>query len=276
MKKIITLFAALFMLSNVFYSQEKYEVFPDDLLIQPFTANMIEPKVGFLFETDHNDLRLDIGNSMDIVRMNIKDNQSFSFGADFFTYTKLRSEDNFHFPVDAVDYLFGVNFGYKKLFGENEYGARLRISHISAHLVDGHYDKTLDAWRDGHEPRVYSREFIELMPFYRMNDLRVYAGFTYLFHVTPDLGKDSYQCGFDYYWTDMLGKYITPYAAYDLKLVNIDTYTGNNSLNLGVKFGKPYGKGFSVYFHYYNGKSVHGEYYEYNREYSAIGINLDL
>ena len=39
-------------------------------------------------------------------------NSKLSFGADLFTYTLLRSQSDFHFPVDAVDYLFGVNFGY--------------------------------------------------------------------------------------------------------------------------------------------------------------------
>ena len=77
-----------------------------------------------------------------------------------FTYTLLRGETDFHFPVDAVDYLFGVNFGYKNNFEKNkEFGARLRISHISAHFVDGHFDGSTGNWRDGQIPRVFSREF---------------------------------------------------------------------------------------------------------------------
>jgi hypothetical protein len=98
-----------------------------------------------------------------------------------------------------------------------------------------------------------------------------------LIHVTPEeIGKDNYKIGFDYFAKNLIGENFTPFIAYDFKLVNIDKYTGNNSINAGIKFGKPNGKGLSIYFHYYSGKSIHGEYYDFNKEYSAIGINLDL
>ena len=277
MKRNFAVILTLLLLNFISYSQDKTEFFPDDLLIQPFTANILEPKLGFLFQLDANELRLDIGNSLDLIRHKLNENETISFGADLFTYTLLRSESDFHFPVDAVDYLFGVNFGYLKKLENSEYGLRLRISHISAHFVDGHFDNQRGEWRGGLNPRVYSREFFELMPFYKFNNLRLYVGVTYLFNVTPDeLGKDSYQAGFDYFMTEIFDSDITPFLAYDFKLVNIEEYSGNNSINAGVKLGKPNGKGLSFYFHYYSGKSVHGEYYDFNRTYSAIGFNLDL
>lgn len=267
----------MFFWGNKISSQTKDVLFPDDLMIQPFTANILEPKLGFFFQLNKNELRLDIGNSIDIYRKSFSDNQTISFGADLFTYTLLRGEKDFHFPVDAVDYLFGINLGYKKVNRTNEYGARLRISHISAHFVDGHYDNRTQGWRDGQKPRVYSREFIELMPFYTFDNLRFYAGITYIFNVSPsDIGKDNYQFGFDYFLGNILGKNFSPFAAYDFKLENIDKYSGNNSVSLGVKFGKVNGKGLSIYFNYYSGKSIHGEYYDFNKKYSGIGINLDL
>ena len=214
---------------------------------------------------------------MDIAQLQLNENSILSFGADFFTYTLLRGESNFHFPVDAVDYLFGINAGLRIVDDNISYGARLRLSHISAHFVDGHYDGINERWRDGLKPRVYSREFIELMPFYQINSLRVYAGFTYLINVDPsDLGKDSYQLGFDYFAVGLINKLITPFAGYNIKLVNIYEYSANNSIQVGIKFGHPYGKGFSIYYQYYSGKSVHGEYFNFNRKYSAIGFNLDL
>lgn len=275
MKTFVTLFLLLF--STIGFSQEKYELFPDDLLIQPFTANIIEPKLGFVFQSNGDELRLDIGNSLDLLRYQLSDNETLSFGADLFTYTLLRKEDDFHFPVDAVDYLFGINFGYVKKLCNSEYGIRLRFSHISAHLVDGRYSQDRMEWIEGHLPRVYSREFIEFFPYYKFNNLRVYAGYTYIYHIDPgDLGKHSYQIGFDYYLVDAINDYITPFAAYDLKIVDIYGKSGNNSINVGVKFGKPFGKGFSLYYHYYSGKSVHGEFYEFKKDYSAIGVNFDL
>ena len=277
MKKI---FCVLFLISLLkIDAQDKLEFFPEGLTIQPFAANILEPKVGFLIQTGGNELRLDIGNSIDIARINSNENETWSIGADLFTYTLLRGETDFHFPVDAVDYLFGFNFGYKKnIDTENQIGARVRISHISAHFVDGHFDGSNNRWRDGQNPRVYSREFIEFFPYYKMENLRIYTGFTYIFHVDPSsIGKNNYEIGFEYFFSNLFNsENINPFVAYDLKIINLDKYTGNNSVNLGVKFGKKNGKGLSVYYNYYSGKSIHGEYYDFNREYSAIGINIDL
>ncbi len=276
MNKKITVFVLLF--SAVSFAQNKLELFPDDLTIQPFTANTLEPKLGFVFQMGKNELRLDIGNSIDIIRYEKCPGEIFSFGADLFTYTLLRGEKNFHFPVDAVDYLFGINAAYKKnVDDENEYGARLRISHISAHFVDGHYDGANNQWRDEHNPRVYSREFIELMPYYKINSFRAYAGFTYLFHVTPSIiNKDNYQVGFDYFFNNIISQNITPFIGYDYKLTHLDKYTANHSASIGIKFGKFQGRGLSVYINYFSGKSIHGEYFDFNKEYIALGLNLDL
>ena len=274
-KKSVALFFLIFIEA---FAQNKIDLFPDDLLIQPFTANTLEPKLGSIFHVGKNELRLDIGNSTDIFNYHINEKETFSFGADMFTYTLLRGEKNFHFPVDAVDYLFGINAGYKKIESDQtEYGVRLRISHISAHFADGHYDGANQQWRNGLNPRVYSREFIELMPFYKIDSFRAYTGFTYIFHVTPSsIKKDNYQTGFDYFLQNVLPKNLTPFIGYDYKLVHLDHYSGNHSVVLGVKFGRPEGRGLSLFYNYYSGKSIHGEYFDFNKEYSAIGINLDL
>lgn len=275
MKKIFVVFILALSISQL-YSQNKVELFPGSLTINPFTANTLEPKLGFLFHSSENELRLDIGNSVDIVRVT-NCMSTYSFGADLFTYTRLRKEENFHFPVDAVDYLFGVNFSYKMKFNRLEAGVRVRLSHISAHMVDGHYENTLNVWRDNQNPRVYSREFIELMPYVKFRNLRVYAGFTYIFHIDPVyLKKDNYQIGFDYFVPAKLFGLINPYIGYDLKLIHPHAYTANNSIVAGLKLGKRFGRGMSLYYQFYSGNSVHGEYFDKKVEYSAIGINLDL
>lgn len=276
LKKCCVIFL-LFIIPGIISAQGKTVFFPDDLLIQPFSANQLEPKLGFLFQTEENELRLDIGNSIDILRKKIEDDLTISFGADLFTYTLLRGESNFHFPVDAVDYLFGLNFGLLKLNESYKYGIRFRLSHISAHFVDGHFDGTSGTWKDGLNPRIYSREFIELIPFYHTANLRVYAGFTYLFHVDPtDIKKDNYKLGFDYFLDQTFTDLFIPFAAYDLSVIHLNKYTANHSISAGIKFGKKEGKGFSVFFNYYAGKSIHGEYFDRTVKYSAIGINLDL
>ena len=57
---------SLFLFISIVNAQEKLELFPSYLLIQPFTANTLKPKFGFEFKTDKNELSLNVGNSMDI------------------------------------------------------------------------------------------------------------------------------------------------------------------------------------------------------------------
>ena len=274
-KKILPVL--ILFLTNIFVAQTKTEIFPSKLLIQPFTANTLKPKIGFDFQTDKNELTLNIGTSIDILHFRKCAKSYFSFGVELFNYTRLRQEANFHFPVDAVDYLFGFTFGYKKQNKQNEYGARLRISHISAHFVDGHYSKSKNAWRNNREPRVYSREFLELIPFYRIDKFRLYVGATYIFSIDPtDIGKDQYQFGFDYFAKNLISENVTPYFAYDFRLINLYSYSGNNSIEAGIKYGFANGKGFSVYLKYFAGYNIHGEYFDVREKYLALGFNFDL
>jgi hypothetical protein len=277
MKLFKILFLLFLLIQSSAFTQTNIEIFPSNLLIKPFTANTLKPKLGFEFKTNINELTLNIGRSVDILhyRKNVK--TTYSFGAELFTYTLLRSQSNFHFPVDAVDYLFGFNFGYKKLLFKNEIGARLRISHISAHFVDGHFDKRKSKWLYGRKPIVYSREFIELVPYYKIENLRLYFGFTYIFSIDPNnIGQDQYQLGFDYFATNLLSEHLSPYIAYDFRLVNIYSYTGNNNIEAGLKYGYTDGKGISIYLRYFSGFNIHGEYFNTKENYIAIGFNFDL
>lgn len=274
-KKLI-LFICLLSAQQAF-AQKNYTYFPAEVLITPFQANFLEPKVGVMFHTGQNDLRLDIGATRDLLWIQ-QGEHTMNVGADFFTYTKLRGEKDFHFPVDAVDYLFGINTGLLVKKTGHEYGFRLRLSHISAHLVDGHYDGTTNRWRNGQVPRVYSREFIEFTPYLQNECSRVYLSYTYLFHVNPDfLGRNILQVGGEHYFTGLLPKKVTPFVAADLKLRKIYSYRVNQNIMAGFKFSaKNYGPGASLYFCYYNGTNNHGEYFDFTEDFTGIGFNLDF
>ncbi len=275
MRSIIILILLAFIKLNSL-GQTTTEWFPADLNIQPFTANFLEPKAGFQYLFDLEKVRIDIGTSHDIIHWNSMD-ESFSFGADFFTYTRARSEHNFKFPVETVDYLFGINGSYKNKSEQNEWGARLRFSHISAHLVDGYYDAESESWLNGREPFVYSKEFFELIAYYKIIDIRIYGGITYNIHIVPnEIKKGIVQTGFDYYLTHFQLPLFTPFIAYDFKLTGIDEYMGNNIISAGIKFGQPESRGFSILASYFSGKSVHGEFYNINESYLTLGINLDI
>ncbi|MCH8170487.1 MAG: DUF1207 domain-containing protein [Bacteroidetes bacterium] len=274
MRKFVLLILIIFTIQS--YSQSNKEWFPKGLNIQPFTANFLEPKAGFNYLLGESNIRLDIGTSADILKI-VDEDKIISYGVDLFTYTRLRSDDNFKFPVETIDFYFGVNYAQRFIKKEKEYGFRFRFAHISTHLVDGSFDQQTNTWRNGRVPIVYSREFFELMPFYRVNGFRAYVGLTYLFHTLPDkISKGIYQIGFDNYFTSFSANAFTPFVAYDFKLSKIDKFTGNNIFSAGLKFGKFDEKGFSITFSYYSGKSVHGQLFNINENYFTFGFNMDL
>ena len=276
MRKLLYITLTILFITNYNKAQIKKEWFPSKLNIQPFTANLLEARTGSSYLLNQKKIRLDIGSTEDIYRIE-KGNTVLSFGADLFTYTRLRSENNFRFPVETIDYFFGINSGYKIINNNAQYGFRFRLSHISAHLVDGRYNGTSNNWRDNLIPFVYSREFIELFPFYKINSFRAYTGLTYLFHVIPNtIGKGIYQLGFDYYLPSLISKNVSPFFADDFKISKLDKYFGNNIFKAGIKFGKYDSKGFSIVFAYYSGKSIHGLFYYLSEHYAALGINFDL
>ena len=174
--------------------------------------------------------------------------------------------------------MFGINSGYKKFAGNNEWGVRFRFSHISAHIVDGRYDANTETWRDARKPFVFSNEFFELFPYFKFSGFRVYLGLTYIIHILPEnINKGIYQAGFDYFVLPLGTAAVTPFIAYDFKVNGIDNiYVGNNIIKIGVKFGSPFSRGFSILFSYISGRSVHGELYDLNENYANFGINLDL
>jgi len=274
MRKIVLLILIVFLTQS--FSQSNKEWFPKGLNIRPFTANFLEPRAGFSYLLDKSNIRLDIGTSADVLRI-ADEGKIISFGVDLFTYTRLRSENNFKFPVETTDFYFGVNYAQRFIRKEKEYGFRFRFAHISTHLVDGSFNGQNGIWRNGRSPIIYSREFFELMPFYRINGFRTYAGITYLFHTLPaNISKGIYQVGFDNYFTSFPSKTFTPFIAYDFKLSKIDKFTGNNIIMGGIKFGKFDEKGFSITLSYYSGKSVHGQLFNINENYFTLGFNMDL
>lgn len=265
-----------FIIADFIFAQPIHSWFNSELNIKPFSANFYEPRAGTSFNLNGRFLRLDIGTTQDF--FTIQDSSiTYSFGADLFTYTRLRSENDFKFPVETIDYFFGINIGLKKLISDGNYGLRFRLSHVSAHLVDGLYDGQNTQWRNGLSPFVFSKEFIELFPFYQYKNLRAYLGLTYIFHVIPDvIGKGIYQLGFDYYLTQLSFGDFTPLAAVDYKISSTSEYYGNIIAAVGVKFGKVNSKGFSLLFTYYKGKSIHAEFFNQDEIYSTIGFNVDL
>jgi hypothetical protein len=274
--KSFLVFFFIIITSTRNFSQTKTDWFPSELNIQPFTANFLEPRAGFQYLFDMEKVQINIGTSHDIVQFN-SDENIFSVGADFFTYTRARKEENFKFPVETIDYLFGINTGFKTSSENSEFGVRLRFSHISAHLADGLYKSDSNQWLNNQGPFTYSREFFELLAYYKLSGIRIYAGGEINIHTIPsEIKKTGLQIGFDYYISQFSTNSFTPFLAYDFKLRGYDQYYGCNSFSAGLKFGSPESRGFSIFAGYFSGKSNHGEFYFLSEDFLTIGINLDI
>lgn len=107
--------------------------------------------------------------------------------------------------------------------------------------------------------------------------MRIYVGATYIYKTDPtNIGQDQYQLGFEYFANNLISSNLMPYIAYDFRIINIYGYTGNNSLEAGVKYGYSEGKGISIYFRYFSGYNIHGEYFDVKEDFTSFGFNLDL
>ena len=250
------------------------------LQFRPLTANVYEPRVGILSQLGKNLLRLDIGNSIDLIRYRpTVDSGVYTIGSDFFTYTLLRGEQGFHFPVDASDYFFGFNGSFRKPMNSGVLSSRLRISHISSHFVDGHYDNTTATWKNGRAPTVYSREFIDVVGAWESsaceNLTRVYLGATYLFHVDPgDLPQFSSYAGLEMYRP--ISGILNPYFAYQATLMKVSELTLRHAVQIGLKLGSVTGRGLNLYGSYFSGYSIHEEYFNVKDNYFALGILVEF
>jgi len=282
--KILIIIISFISIINISNAQDivnsdkgNIEFLPASNLFEPVKASVIEARNGVIKDVGKNNLLLNIGISADILKWQIK-KQYISLGADFFTYSNLRTESNFKFPVDAIDYFFGFNFNYKRNISSNYFIGRLRISHISAHLEDGHKYIGNDTI---FIPFVYSREFLDLSAGY---DYYLSKGFNIknvisiniLFHSIPDdFGLISLQYGFEFKY--FINSFLSVYFSNDIKYqtVRSENYF-NENLESGIRLGKQNSKGFSISFNYYNGKDYKGQYFNDFLNYKAIGFNVDL
>ncbi len=242
----------------------------ESLLFKPLTANVFEPRVGSLFETEEKKLRLDIGTSVDLMDFKQDEGNEFRLGTDFFTFTRLRSEGNFKFPVETSDYFFGINATTVGKVINTMYYARLRIAHISSHIVDGlAHDSVLSI-----KPFVYSREFIDLTGALQTGDLRLYAGLTYVFSKLPkNTNSIVPELGFDTRY--IINRYLDFVGGYDFKLTGYDNnYFGVNSAQAGILFKTSDNLGLMINLNIYEGKSMHGMFYKDYDSYASIGFQV--
>lgn len=259
--KNLTIFLLLITASFA-YSDENV------LLFKPYTANIFEPRIGSVINLTNENLRLDIGASFDLYRDSA---ETFSLGGDFFTYTRLRSENNFKFPVETSDYYFGINSSLKFNLFSKVFQSRLRLAHISSHLVDG-YSKEGIFYK---LPFVYSREFFDLSVAYPLSkdnlNHRFYIGSVYVFSTMPsDVNDLIFYAGYDY--TKNITNYLQLAGGAEIRTGEKNNTNLALQLGINLKFYKNFGI-FAGYYKY-SGSSIHGMFYDKTDNYDGIGFQI--
>lgn len=251
--------------------------FSADRLYKPLEAGILEARIGFQKYTNSENLKLDIGASVDIAGLTHR-KLAYSLGAEFFTFSNLRSEANFKFPVDAIDYYFGFSLNFKNTITEkSSLSGRLRVAHISSHLQDGHIYENTDTI---FTPFVLSKEFIDLSAIYEEDlssqfSMRGQAGINWIFHSIPDeISPISGQFGVEarYYLNDILSLYLSNEAT----LAEVNGRTNlNESFETGITLGKKKSRGISVFFSYYEGQDFRGQYYGEYLNTKGVGVKIN-
>jgi hypothetical protein len=142
----------------------------------PLFGSFLEPnRFTTTYDADATRLRLEAGFGMPFIRFN-----KASIGVECYIWSGLKTLEGFRFPVETADYFFGLNTIIPN-FLSDEYTARVRLSHISSHLVDGTKDSVV-----GGSSSRFSREFVsfetEYLPVDRGIPVRGSVGIKYIFH----------------------------------------------------------------------------------------------
>jgi hypothetical protein len=243
----------------------------ENTLFKQYKAAPLEARVASFYQFGNDRLRLDIGNSFDISEFMLQDSSRMSIGTDFFTYTRLRSEGNFKFPVETTDFYFGVNGAWiSKAQAGMEYGLRLRLAHISTHLVDGYADSAGNFSRQ--KPFVYSREFADLSGSVQFDYLRIYSGITWLWATQPrNVGRFIPQLGTDIRYPVQKGLEIQ--AGYDFRISSVnERWIPTHSVQAGLAWLNEKRRGIWLGLLMSAGRSLHGMFHTEQDTYIGTGF----
>ena len=224
---------------------------------------------------------------MDIVEylFSSESDTRLSMGVDFFTYALSTSANGLRLQIDAVDGYFGGHVAYRDIDENSTLSFRLRLLHLSAHFIDGHFDLSTGKWKNGDTPIPFTKDFGELIGGYEFRwtelSLKLYSGFSYATLVRPvEIKRVSTIHGFEAHTMNTLGSILgKPYSLFladNLSLVGVPAYVGTNNLEFGVKLGEWTGSGMRFYLSYYSGLTVFSQYYNVHDEEWGFGFAFDV
>lgn len=266
-------------------SAPQFIFLPPGLQFAPLKANIQEPRIGVFKFFDASEMKVDIGNAIDVLGLDLPaSNVKFRVGIDFWAYAFTTGAQGLRLQIDAVDGFFGGNLSVSKDYGNQQLETRLRILHQSAHLVDGHYIESTNSWIDNRKPIPFTRDFGELTVAHDVEQsnwrTRYYAGFAYATLVRPTaVQRLSYLAGIEASTDKILGAVsgapTNIFVAYQIDVRGTPTYASTNQIQLGCKLGRWYEKGPTFYLAYYTGQHMFAEYYDERITTIGAGFTMD-
>ena len=272
--------------SQVRDSSFSFTMFPSGVHFTPLKANIKEARIGIMKLLNQSNMKVDIGNSIDLVNYeNRAEGVRYTAGIDFDGYALTDAYAGFRLQIDALDGLFGGNVTASKELEGSRLMARFRMLHHSAHYVDGHYSFDTGNWIDARYPSAFTRDFGEIILAKedRLSTglLKYYAGFSHAVLIRPvSLAREECLAGAE--WSNgrllspCLDQPVTLYAAYQVTLMSAPAYVGANFIQAGVKFGTWNAKGAAFYVSYYSGPYPFGQYYDIRLESVGAGFMVDF
>ncbi len=260
-------------------------LFPGALLVPVPLAHPEEPRVGVRKEIGTSRLKLDIGTAMDVIVVSADSGDlRIAAGVDLFTYALTTSSEGLRLQVDAVDGFFGGHVALVRRSGDDLWQFRLRLMHVSSHLVDGHYDVPTGSWRNGRTPLPFTRDFGELIAAISRPlagvAFRLYGGCSYATLIRPaEIRRFAFLAGVEFSSASLLPPLLevptTSYIAAHLTVAGIPAYAGTATLEGGVKFGPMYGRGVRLYAGLIAGPEIFHQYFDLRSTVWGLGFSFD-
>ena len=249
----------------------EYGTLPATLLWKPPIANLREPQFYGIFHNISGKSYIDtgigaqfglgrigpVGRSDPTKQLENEGIQLDVFGAVFTRFDPKRF-------LTALDYRAGIPLTYKK----GPWSTKLSYEHTSTHIGD-EYSQAYHVYQ---KPLVLD-EVVYGLSRYFGDHLRLYGQIGYAFNTAKETNANN-RTRFDwglsyenYYDTGPAGR---PYAAYDMDIRSYQSYTPNNSCQIGWQWTN-HGRSVRLAIQLYEGKSMFGQFYTKNESWIGFG-----
>ena len=277
-----------FLTSFVFAQDQNYNFtfLPSGLHFMPLKANMQEAQIGLLYYPDNTNLKIDLGNSIDVFGFSWqKQKVELRLGVDLMAYALSKNYGARRFQIDALEGYFCGNATFSKIMGNHTLQLRGRLIHNSSHMVDGHFNNSTNKWKDDIEPIPYARNYGELTVADKIKgdncSFRYYGTFAMAPYIFPTFQKKrTYSLGFEINFNELFFKIQNRdtnfFIAYQCNIRGNNEYIGENNIVSGIKLGNWEDKGLTFFVSYFTGYNYFNEYYQDRIKKFGIGLTIDF